>query len=510
MRKIIKSFLILLLFIPFIVNAKGICTVVSGDGKEVGSELECGTEHFYVIENKDKVVKMLAKYNLNVGDKIDYFDVESETPLVYDYNNTASDLDAPRAKCETLATEKGYNYYYVYPIMGETYLPEELANTYHYKFNLVGCRVYEYMNEEYTRQDSRAIGTKFDGNGKSILPLYGITYMNPEWAPKNSDGSTPSNNYDENGDLYLEDSENEYGAIYGAEYFKKYLNDYKSELTRQGISADSISFIHLSGAIDLIKKVSGVDLQVQLEYETQSPSEGHYYINPSDEKYWYYTGKMDLKNIVPQKYNWIHSISYWLGSGFYLDMYQHGENNYYGSQYNDYFISNEGMLCAIGRGYCSYLAYPIGNGVRPLVTMSEDNITYVYNIESETDGKGSIEVVKTAHAEDKITFRVEPKPNYKISSITITDKAGNAITFDEDEIIQNEDGTVSVNSFTMPSNDVKIIAKFESVVVAAVEEQLINPKTGVFSPLYIFLATLFISGIAYVILLRKSIADIRM
>ena len=59
----------------------------------------------------------------------------------------------------------------------------------------------------------------------------------------------------------------------------------------------------------------------------------------------------------------------------------------------------------------------------------------------------------------------------------------------------------------MPSNDVKIIAKFESVVVAAVEEVLVNPKTGVFSPLYIMLETLAISGIAFYFLKKKSVMD---
>ena len=183
------------------------------------------------------------------------------------------------------------------------------------------------------------------------------------------------------------------------------------------------------------------------------------------------------------------------------------------------------MLCAIGRGNCAYMPFPIGNGVRPLVTLPKSSINIpagepetgnatvvdnIYNIASETDGKGSIEVVKTAHSGDKISFRVAPQPNYKISSLTIFDKAGNSITFSEDQIINNNDGTISINSFTMPSDDVRIIAKFESIIAGAIEEVLINPKTGVFSPIFILLGTLLASGVVYVILLRKKSVDIQM
>ena len=37
------------------------------DGKNVGDEIACGTEHFYVIDNDSKSIRMLSKYNLNIG-----------------------------------------------------------------------------------------------------------------------------------------------------------------------------------------------------------------------------------------------------------------------------------------------------------------------------------------------------------------------------------------------------------------------------------------------------------
>lgn len=52
------------------------CTVLTGDIDTAGSEVECGGEHFYVIEQDsenhdvdESTVTLLAKYNLNVGNK---------------------------------------------------------------------------------------------------------------------------------------------------------------------------------------------------------------------------------------------------------------------------------------------------------------------------------------------------------------------------------------------------------------------------------------------------------
>lgn len=56
---------ILVLFIISItlVNAKN-CTIISGTGKNIGDEIACGSEHFYVVSNDGTNVKMLGKYNL--------------------------------------------------------------------------------------------------------------------------------------------------------------------------------------------------------------------------------------------------------------------------------------------------------------------------------------------------------------------------------------------------------------------------------------------------------------
>ena len=51
--------LLCILFLPCVANATEYCTVVSGQGKEIGSEIACGTEHFYIVENKNNTVKCL-------------------------------------------------------------------------------------------------------------------------------------------------------------------------------------------------------------------------------------------------------------------------------------------------------------------------------------------------------------------------------------------------------------------------------------------------------------------
>ena len=63
----IKLLIAIFVFLPLIVKANDYCTVVSGDGKSIGSEIACGEEHFYIIDSDDNNVKMLTKYNLYDG-----------------------------------------------------------------------------------------------------------------------------------------------------------------------------------------------------------------------------------------------------------------------------------------------------------------------------------------------------------------------------------------------------------------------------------------------------------
>ena len=94
-----------------------------------------------------------------------------------------------------------------------------------------------------------------------------------------------------------------------------------------------------------------------------------------------------------------------------------------------------------------------------------------HNITSRVEGKGSIAVVDKAMPDEKITFRVSPEEGNELKSIIVVAADGTTITYELDDMVQNDDGTItiSVNSFTMPDNDVEITAVF-----GAAQE---NPQT---------------------------------
>ena len=437
MKKLLIFILLCILFVPSAVFAEEYCKVISGNGKDLGSEVACGTEHFYVIENKDGKLRLMAKYNLNVGDKIDYFDVEENDSVysVFQFVNEASPI------CMEYATEKGYHPYYVYPIS------QSLGNN---DEKLIGCRVYEKIDEERVHQDERAVGTKLV-DGKSVLPLYGITYMNPKWGYEAiHDGVVRSNVYDANGDLIISNSS-----------FEGYLNGYRAELERQQISFENLSFVTLNKMLSFLENISGKEIEVELEYSHTN------LVNPEDA----YIGKMDIKEYA-KNIEWVYDITYWLGSGFM-------GTDPTASEFNDYYISNEGMLCALGRGQCGYLKYPIGNGLRPAITISSDNLRYT--IKTRTGGYGTIEVVDSAAGGDFISFRVNANRGYRLQSILVTSDSDETIEFTEGEIIENDDQTVSIdqNKFTMPFENVTIDTRWaleSSSEIVGEETEIPDPE----------------------------------
>lgn len=64
-RKLIYLIMLLSFFVS-IVKAEQ-CLVVSGTGEEIGDEVNCGGEYFYVIDHDGTNTKLLAKYNLLAG-----------------------------------------------------------------------------------------------------------------------------------------------------------------------------------------------------------------------------------------------------------------------------------------------------------------------------------------------------------------------------------------------------------------------------------------------------------
>ena len=92
------------------------CQVIKGDGSNVGDEISCAGEEFYVISNDGTTILMLAKYNLYVGNEIKEgstvpllnptgLQSERATGLKFDTNELVS--NAPYESLEDLLNEIG-------------------------------------------------------------------------------------------------------------------------------------------------------------------------------------------------------------------------------------------------------------------------------------------------------------------------------------------------------------------------------------------------------------------
>ena len=325
--------LITLCFISIgIVNAET-CEVVSGSGKEIGDEIKCGTESFYVVKNDGEKTKLLTKYNLYAGDIINFIEADDNAPVLSSNYLWSS---SPYTYCTNLALEKGFNAHFIYPKVNSD------------GSVLDGCRIYELIDTSSVLQNKKAEGTILE-NGKSKLPLYGITYMHPGWSLLSSNSG---NQYDVDGNLILDNTD-----------FEIIFNGYKNELLNQEIFVDDVSFFTLRGFLDVVEKISNQNVDVNLEFSDD--------VDDYDEENNPSLGKMDVKEYIPEDYKWLYDRTYWLGSGYSKEV----SGNYY---YYDYYVSNEGFLCALGREICLYFNYPIGNGLRPIVTVDNSSIKYSY------------------------------------------------------------------------------------------------------------------------------------
>lgn len=106
----------------------------------------------------------------------------------------------------------------------------------------------------------------------------------------------------------------------------------------------------------------------------------------------------------------------------------------------------------------------------------------IFSIDKKTDGNGTVEVIEQSKSGEKVTYKVNPKPGYKIEKIIITDAKGNKI-----EIKNNE--------FTMPSSHVLIEASF---IVD-------NPNTS--SNIYLGMAIIILVVGAFIIKKNKAKID---
>ena len=495
--------LFIMLLIPLSVEAKESCKVVSGNGKDLGSEIACGSEHFYVIESNEDEVKMLAKYNLNTGVTIYKEKIEKEE------GDTRSDskycFDLAQSKGGTVKSDDFYNApgYCFYAVLNskETIIDQVLqfpfsdtrstseicsefaqnhqgvyiessqtANPY---YREIECK-YKKINDSYNLlQTEDAKSAHWDEELNYLYPQVGDVYMQHTGEAFNNDmnfeegiskksipvqENTSFYDFDINLDHLNEDTVDSVMRDGNQSGITKPLYTYKYLLEQMGYTINDISLLSLSEMDGIVNKTSGKFLPLE-EWGTSFNTIQFSHDYPSTYKIEF----GDLKPYIPNDYSWLYSTTYWNSTVF--DAKEAARKSYF------VFTAEQGKLCGAGFLTCAPET-TLGCGVRPVITIPTSEIEY--NIQTKTDGNGEIEVVENAKGNDKITFKITSKKGYQLSKLTITTDSGERVEFSKGEIINNSDGTISINQnkFTMPFENVVIEASFEQE-----KEKTNNPDT---------------------------------
>ncbi len=481
MKKHILFMIALFFLFIGIANAEK-CTVISGTGSNIGDEIACGTEHFYVLDNDGSNIKMLAKYNLYVGADFSKISVDSNT-YVYE--------ECIDSTCEGLRSN------YIFYLEGE----EITINSYwgiidmlEDKYNLENSLYYIMFNENITNRTLILFipnyGEKKTIDGKTYIKetikIYPYTVIKPTtegYALQNElargvtgekgnanypiyatlplfigdfgrggfnefDGwGRSTENYDnfENGYINFDLNDNSNISMY--------LDDYLDNLEEMGYEISDIDMLNIKDLDELVKEISGNNLPLANWYNATLGNSLDY----ND-----YNELGDLTGYLSNDYSWLWSTTYWTKTAM-----GNLQDEYYAYMY--YFVSSAGNIC-YSEGECD-TGIPRA-GIRPVVTLSISNIDYA--IETKTDGNGTVTAEKvTAAGGEVIKFTVTPKEGYVLGEVKVTDALGNVITFTD-------------YTFTMPNANVLIEATFVPK----------NPNTKVFLtiiPIIVFI----VSAIVY-------------
>lgn len=495
MKRIFILIIISLLLFPCVVKAKEYCKVVSGDGHSLGSEIACGSEHFYIIESNDNEIKMLAKYNLNTGVTIYKDKIVKEDGDTRSDNDYCQDLAASKGgivKSDGFYNAPGYCFYavnnidYVY---SESFSLDENVSTY--------SEAYDICTEKIMDSDSTYIswGDYHSNDGQVICHPYVLSSpilqseeaKSAHWDaelnylyPQVGDVYIPSNygtryNYpiQEQSNFYDYDVKTSENSFAGTARINTVVREYELELKRMGFEVENVSMFPLSKLDDLIYRFSNEHLPL-LDWE-------NYPISDRDNQQSMTFG--NLKPYIPEEYSWLYSTTYWNQSLF-------KNNDVYGGGYY-IFTAEQGKLCGAGFDACAPET-TLGCGVRPYITISNE---IKYSIDVDKDDNGDVEVVDSSLSGGEVSFKVKPKSGYKLASLVLKKANGEVIEISSDDLIENEDGTVTtLNHFVMPKENVIITVRW------VVSDTFINPQTrNVFFIIFCFIAiSCSIFGLHYI------------
>ena len=432
MKKLLLPILLFVMIMPLRVNAKEYCKVVDGDGKSIGSEIACGTEHFYIIDSNDDEIKMLAKYNLLTGITIYKEKLEE--------GQTCGELAASKGgtvKSDGFYSVPGYCFYSI------------------------------PLNDIIIQQSEEAKSAHWDEDENYLYPQVGDVYIYP--VTMASDGvknyELHENPVQENTNFY--DYDMNFGFSSTSElYHDPYtiLQIYKNELESSNFTIKEINMLSISELDKIINTISQKSLPLKEWGDNLEIVQGQYESNGILYGTEIHFG--DLKPYIPNNYKWLYSTTYWNSTAYKLP------NNSSGAVPKNYFVftAEQGKLCGAGFALCAPET-TLGCGIRPEITIPNE---LQYLIKTETEGNGTIDVIDNSLGGEIIQFKVSINKGYILGSIIITTDSGEKVEFTKGEITKNDDGTFSIdkNKFTMPFENITIQAKFES------ENILKNPETG--------------------------------
>lgn len=445
MKKIIGSICLtlLVLLMPQNVLASK-CKLVTGTGTNIGDEIECGGEHFYVLSNNGTNIKMLSKYNLYIG----YMIEEDGEYLVEDYEN-----DYMNAYDEALSHEEEIKEKYPDKqiLLTNKLFVDEEGN-----IQELGLfyRIFTPLEYSEVKQDSKSVGLQVvDGMVK--YPLYGDVAIdgNPDYNTLEE----IQNPFDEYGNLIIDETN-----------IGLYLDQYQQTLKNKGIEIEDINLIHRSGLEELLKNISGENIILGPTYDDQG------YINFTMEDMQLLPGtnvvvlKKNIKPYIPEKFNWILQTSYWIGSGS-------PNNTNEPSEYIDEFLTSYGDYCSNARGCNS--ESNIGIGLRPVVTINKNAIeSYSYEVKIGQNQTLNINEIKN--------YSITVDGDYSLfESLTI----GNTLLIKDEDYTITEGSTIitftdnGLNKLkNMKTGNYQVLVKYTNSKQATTTVTLLesNPETG--------------------------------
>ena len=404
-NKILFVFLCVM-FLPIMVNAKEKCTVVSGNKTDIGSEIACGSEHFYIVDSNDKETKMLAKYNLNTGVTIHKEKIERTADDTRDDYDYCSDLAASKyammksdgfynadGYCfyATFNSKKQHRYKYITIDENDTRTSDEICREYaisnngeyydSYTYNnRISCSYYIIDDDYNMLQKEDAKSAHWDADLNYLYPQVGDVYMFQNGGAADSnmifeDGISKNTNpvqpdtgfYDFQIDYsHLSDYDPEETVDYGNyRGITKPLYTYKYLLEKMGYSINDISLLSISELDGIVYKTSNKNLPLKEWGENYDVINAGYNNSAIQATFG------DLKPFISKDYSWLYSTTYWNSTVF------NDSNNppHHYTYRNTYFVftAEQGKLCGAGFQTCAPET-TLGCGIRPVITINSEDI----------------------------------------------------------------------------------------------------------------------------------------